>query len=141
MHFFTALIFNSMHTDARQPDNNTIIEGDICIVGAGAAGISITLEWMNTKYKVILLEGGGFEYDDKMQDLYAGKTTGQHYFPLKSVRLHYFGGTTGHWAVGAPFDQVDFKERLVPYGMANKTGRHGSVLCTHPAYTRSRWPL
>ena len=102
-----------MHTDARQLDNNTIIEGDICIVGAGAAGISIALEWMNTKYKVILLEGGGFEYDDKMQDLYAGKTTGQHYFPLKSVRLHYFGGTTGHWAGWcSPFDQVDFKERL-----------------------------
>lgn len=101
-----------MHTDARKLDNNSVIEGDICIVGAGAAGISMALEWIDTKYKVILLEGGGFEYDDKIQDLYAGKTTGQHYFPLKSVRLHYFGGTTGHWAGWcSTFDQVDFKER------------------------------
>jgi choline dehydrogenase-like flavoprotein len=101
-----------MHTDARQLENNSLIEGDICIIGAGAAGISMALEWNNTAYKVILLEGGGFEYDDKVQELYAGKTTGQHYFPLKSIRLHYFGGTTGHWAGWcAEFDAIDFKKR------------------------------
>lgn len=101
-----------MHTDARHLENNSVIEGDICIVGAGAAGISMALEFMNTPYKVILLEGGGFEYDDKVQELYEGKTTGQHYFPLKSIRLHYFGGTTGHWAGWcAEFDEIDFKKR------------------------------
>jgi choline dehydrogenase-like flavoprotein len=101
-----------MHIDARELENNSLIEGDICIVGAGAAGITMALEWMNTPYKVILLEGGGFEYDEQVQELYAGKTTGQHYFPLKSIRLHYFGGTTGHWAGWcSEFDEIDFKER------------------------------
>lgn len=101
-----------MHIDARLSDNNSLIEGDICIIGAGAAGISIALEWMNTPYKVILLEGGGFEYDDKVQELYDGKTTGQHYYPLKACRLHYFGGTTGHWAgYCSTFDAIDFKKR------------------------------
>jgi len=101
-----------MHIDARNIDNNTIIEGDICIIGAGAAGISMALEWINTPYKVILLEGGGLEYDDKVQDLYDGKTTGQRYFPLRSSRLHYFGGTTGHWAgYCSTFDDIDFKKR------------------------------
>lgn len=101
-----------MHIDARHLENNSIIEGDICIIGAGAAGLSIALDWMNTSHKVILLEGGGFKYDDKVQDLYAGKTTGQKYFPLKSSRLHYFGGTTGHWAgMCSPFDDLDFKKR------------------------------
>ncbi len=66
-----------MHTDARLIENESIIEGDICIIGAGAAGISIALEWVNSPYKVILLEGGGFEYDDKVQELYNGKLTGQ----------------------------------------------------------------
>ena len=42
-----------MHADGRRLENNTLIEGDICIVGAGAAGISMALEWDNTKYKVI----------------------------------------------------------------------------------------
>jgi choline dehydrogenase-like flavoprotein len=101
-----------MHVDARKLENNSLIEGDICIVGAGAAGITMALEWLNTPYKVILLEGGGFEYDDHVQELYAGKTTGQRYFPLKSIRLHYFGGTTGHWAgYCSTFDDIDFKKR------------------------------
>ncbi len=45
-----------MHIDARSLENNSLIEGDICIIGAGAAGLSIALELMNTPYKVILLE-------------------------------------------------------------------------------------
>ncbi len=101
-----------MHIDAKELPNNSLIEGDVCIIGAGAAGISIALEWINTPFKVILLEGGGFEYDDKVQDLYDGKTTGQHYYPLRSSRLHYFGGTTGHWAgFCSTFDPIDFKKR------------------------------
>jgi choline dehydrogenase-like flavoprotein len=101
-----------MHIDARKLENNSMIEGDICIVGAGAAGISMALQFVNSPLKVILLEGGGFEYEDRMQDLYAGKATGQQYFPLRSIRLHYFGGTTGHWAgFCAPFDEIDFEKR------------------------------
>ena len=86
-----------MYIDSRNIENQSIIEGDICIVGAGVAGITIALEWMNTSYKVILLEGGGFDYDPKVQELYDGKLTGQRYYPMISSRLHYFGGTSGHW--------------------------------------------
>ena len=101
-----------MHIDARKLSDHTVIEGDICIVGAGAAGISIAMEWIGAPYKVILLEGGGFEYDERVQDLYAGKNTGQRYYPLKSCRLHYFGGTTGHWGgMCSPLDEIDFMKR------------------------------
>jgi choline dehydrogenase-like flavoprotein len=102
----------TMHTDARNLDNNSLIEGDICIIGAGAAGISMAMEWNNTPFKVILLEGGGLEYEDRIQELYRGKTTGQKYYPLKSTRLHYFGGTTGHWAgYCSLLDPIDFTKR------------------------------
>lgn len=101
-----------MHIDAREMVNNSNIEGDICIVGAGTVGISIAMEWINSSYKVILLEGGGFEYDDSVQDLFKGKTTGQKYYPLKSTRLHYFGGSSQHWGgMCAPLDEIDFKKR------------------------------
>jgi choline dehydrogenase-like flavoprotein len=101
-----------MHIDARQIDNGSVIEGDICIVGTGAAGISMALEWIGSPYKVILLEGGGFEYDDKVQELYNGKLTGQPYYPMKSSRLHYFGGSTGHWGgMCSTFDEIDFEKR------------------------------
>lgn len=101
-----------MHIDAKQLPNNSLIEGDICIIGAGAAGISIALEWLNTPYKVILLEGGGFEYDTNMQQLYNGTKSGQDFPSFAGSRLHYFGGTTGHWAgFCSPFDPIDFKKR------------------------------
>jgi choline dehydrogenase-like flavoprotein len=101
-----------MHTDARELPNNTHIEGDICIVGTGPAGLSIAMEWNNTPYKVILLEGGGFEYDDQMQDTYGGPATGQRYYPLRSTRLQYFGGTSNHWAgFCSTFDELDFEKR------------------------------
>src|SRR5678809_1087319 len=101
-----------MHVDARMIDSGSLIEGDVCIVGAGAAGISMALEWINAPHKIILLEGGGFDYDPQVQELYAGKTTGQPYYPLKSARLHYFGGTTNHWAgFCSTFDEIDFLKR------------------------------
>jgi len=101
-----------MHIDARTISNGSLIEGDICIVGAGASGLAIALEWINSPYKVILLEGGGFSYEDAIQELYNGKIIGQPYYPLKSSRLHYFGGTTGHWGgMCAKMDEIDFQER------------------------------
>ena len=89
-----------------------MIEGDICIVGAGAAGLSIALQWINSPHKVILLEGGGFSYEDEIQELYKGPNVGRPYYPLKSSRLHYFGGTTGHWGgMCATMDEIDFTVR------------------------------
>lgn len=101
-----------MQIDARNIEQNTLIQGDICIIGAGIAGITMALDLIDSPFKIILLEGGGFEYDAKVQDLYAGENTGQRYFPLRSSRLHYFGGTSGHWGgMCAPFDPLDFRKR------------------------------
>ena len=107
-----------MHTDARELTDNSLIEGDVCIVGAGAAGIAMALEWVSSSNtRVILLEGGGFNLEAGMQDLYRGDITGKPYYPLQAARLHYFGGTTGHWAgFCAPLDPIDFQKRAwVPH--------------------------
>jgi choline dehydrogenase-like flavoprotein len=101
-----------MHIDARGLDNGSFIEGDLCIIGAGAAGISMALEWMASGRKVILLEGGGFDADARMQALYHGESLDRPYYPLQSATLHFFGGTTGHWAgFCSPFDPIDFEKR------------------------------
>jgi choline dehydrogenase-like flavoprotein len=101
-----------LHTDARALDNGSVIEGDLCIVGAGAAGISMAMEWIGASQRVILLEAGGFDYDPRMQELYRGEIVGLPYFPLQAARLHFFGGTTGHWAgFCSPFDPIDFERR------------------------------
>ncbi len=101
-----------MHTDARTLDNGATLEGDLCIIGAGAAGITIAREFARSPLKVLLLEGGGFEYDPKMQELYRGEVVGQPYYPLQAAALHYFGGTTGHWAgFCSTYDGIDFEQR------------------------------
>jgi choline dehydrogenase-like flavoprotein len=101
-----------VHTDTRTLPNGSLLEGDLCIVGAGAAGISMALEWIGAGRKVLLLEGGGFGYELAMQDLYRAENVGLPYYPLQAARLHYFGGTTGHWAgFCAPFDPIDFTRR------------------------------
>ena len=101
-----------MHIDARTLESGTLIEADLCIVGAGAAGISIALEWASANRDVILLEGGGFDVEPQMQALYRGESVDRPYYPLQSATLHYFGGTTGHWAgFCSPFDPIDFEKR------------------------------
>jgi choline dehydrogenase-like flavoprotein len=101
-----------MHIDARILENNSSIEGDVCIIGAGVAGITFALQFINTPYKIILIEGGGFDVDMEMQELYRGKSIGQRYYPLQSARLHYFGGTSGHWGgFCSTLDPIDFKKR------------------------------
>lgn len=101
-----------MHIDARTLDNGSLIEGDLCIIGTGAAGLSIALEWVAAGRKVILLEAGGFDPEARMQALYRGASLDRPYYPLQAARLHYFGGTTGHWAgYCSPFDPIDFVKR------------------------------
>jgi len=70
------------------------------------------LEWIGSPRTVLLLEGGGLEYEPAMQDLYRGEIVGLPYYPLQAARLHYFGGTTGHWAgFCSPLDPIDFDKR------------------------------
>ena len=106
-----------MHTDARTLEDGTVLDADLCIVGAGAAGIGIAREWIGGARTVLLLEGGGFDYDARMQDLYRGENVGLPYYPLHAARLHQFGGTTGHWAgFCSTYDAIDFAPRAwVPH--------------------------
>lgn len=86
---------------------------DVCICGAGVAGITLALKLAQSLH-VILLEGGGFAYSDESQDLYKGKTIGQEYYDLATSRLRYFGGTSNHWGGWChPLDSYDFKPK--PY--------------------------
>ncbi|MBA2355375.1 MAG: GMC family oxidoreductase, partial [Acidobacteria bacterium] len=63
-----------MHIDARTLDTGSLIEGDLCIIGAGAAGISLALQWIGSTRRVILVEGGGFTVEAQMQALYHGES-------------------------------------------------------------------
>jgi choline dehydrogenase-like flavoprotein len=85
---------------------------DVCIVGAGAAGLSIARELANRSIRVCLVEGGGLRGDRGAQALLQGESVGRPYFPLEQVRISGFGGTTSIWnGACRPLDPIDFSRR------------------------------
>ncbi len=104
--------------DARSVPTGTVIETEVCIVGAGAAGITLAREFTNASFRVVLLESGGTEPEQATQDLYSGSDVGRPYDIFPVSRLRYFGGTTNHWG-GVWCDMpnsLDFEIREgVPY--------------------------
>ncbi|GFE69591.1 GMC oxidoreductase [Chroococcus sp. FPU101] len=101
-----------MLIDALTLSDDSLIVCDICIVGAGAAGITLAREFINQPEQVCLLESGGFEHEETTQDLYAGKNIGDAYFPLKETRSRSLGGSTNLWGGWSrPLDDIDFQDR------------------------------
>lgn len=93
-------------------DGDGTIHCDVCIAGAGAAGITLALALASHGWHVVLLESGGLEFEPETQDLYAGRNIGRSYFDLDATRLRYLGGSTNHWGgMCAPFDERDFQVR------------------------------
>jgi choline dehydrogenase-like flavoprotein len=106
-----------MFIDLRAVPDGTDITGEICIVGAGAAGITLARELAGSGLACVLLESGGMEFDSQTQELYAGDNIGRDFLDLTTCRLRYFGGTTNHWSGWClPLDPIDFEERAgLPY--------------------------
>ena len=106
-----------MFVDARRVEPDAEIGADICVVGAGAAGIALARELIGRRLRVVVLESGGLTYDAETQSLYRGELAGVPYFPLESARLRFFGGSTNHWSgLCRPLDAQDFERRSwIPY--------------------------
>ena len=97
--------------DARRFDRADI-ETDICIVGAGAAGIAMACEFVGTRLRVALMESGGFTFRHGPQLLYRGRNIGLPSFSIAKSRLRRFGGSTTQWAGQCrPLDPIDFETR------------------------------
>lgn len=102
-----------MLIDFRTLGDGVALEADICVVGAGAAGISIAVSLSGTQHQVLLIESGGLEPDAKTQALYEGETVGVPWGTgLATSRSRFFGGTTNRWPGGCcPLDALDFAPR------------------------------
>lgn len=112
-----------MLIDAETLAHGAVMESDITIVGAGAAGIVMALELSRAGRRVNLIESGGPRYDPRAQAL----ADTPHFDPALHPPMHectrrQIGGTSVIWGGRVvPFDPVDFDER--------------------PHVPHSRWPI
>ncbi len=87
-----------MIVDGNEVKDGTTFEGDICVVGAGAAGLTLALELAQRGLQVLLVESGGLGFDMKSHSLLHIELSGRSTESLvKFTRERFFGGTTNHW--------------------------------------------
>jgi choline dehydrogenase-like flavoprotein len=93
------------------------VSTDLCIVGAGPAGITIARELVNSGVRVCLLEAGGRDVKRRFQRQSRGMSDGYPIHRLHRSRVRAFGGTTRHGLIEAtgwaarPLDPIDFQAR------------------------------
>ncbi len=95
---------------------------DLCIIGAGAAGITLARTLAQSGLRILLLESGGPGFEAEAQAFAAGQQVpavgdlqmpGLHYRnTLLASRLRQLGGSTGHWGGWCmPLQPNDFARR------------------------------
>ena len=85
---------------------------DVCIVGAGAAGIVLALELLRQGKTVTLLEGGGPDVEERSQEPYRSEIAGMPHNGIHTGRFRAHGGTTNRWGGQIlELDELDFAER------------------------------
>lgn len=85
---------------------------DVCIVGAGAAGIALAVELVRLGRSVTLLEAGGYAVEDAAQQPYHGHLDQLPHRGLNGGRARVLGGTTLLWGGQIlELDRRDFDDR------------------------------
>jgi choline dehydrogenase-like flavoprotein len=118
-----------MFTDGDAIESGSTVGADLCIVGAGPAGIAIARTLAGTGARIVMIESGGVGYTKSLrhplevlrnhtrgaQSLSSGETRGQPYTMLRFARARAFGGSTnallGHGLQSRPLDPIDFERR------------------------------
>lgn len=108
-----------MFVDTAALEKNSVIRSDICIVGAGPAGVALAMELLSSGLKVSIIESGGLDKDA----CGLGQPAATSVFPdHRGVwTTRQFGGNGNLWHVNAgtgpnhlrllPMTDVDFEAR------------------------------
>lgn len=96
------------------------LETDVCVVGAGPAGLVLAAELVGHGIEVLVLESGSAAREPDVQELNDGTVSGDPYAGLSATRRRGVGGTAGLWntsvdgeiaAKYVPLDAIDLEPR------------------------------
>jgi choline dehydrogenase-like flavoprotein len=90
-----------------------LLRCDVCIIGAGPAGITIARELSGTQLRITLLESGGTERQEETDALNEIESVGwPRVMDQWLVRNRIVGGSSSTWTGRcAPFDEIDLQFR------------------------------
>lgn len=118
-----------MLNDARGLTDGARLDADLCIVGAGVAGITIARELAATGLRVCVLESGDRGLGRPGRDAVRGPSTGYSYYRHVKARARAFGGSSLLWPLdegwrARPLDPIDFERRpgIEPSGWPLRPG-------------------
>ena len=88
-------------------------EIDVCIVGGGAAGLTLADALRGSGLRAVVLEAGGLKQTAAAQDPYRGEVADPATHPwLEHFRVRAIGGASRAWGGRClPFDPIDFEAR------------------------------
>jgi choline dehydrogenase-like flavoprotein len=107
-----------MIEEATNIQNGACLQSDVCIIGAGPAGIALALDLSDRGISVLLLESGHIDSDTKTQSLYEGEVAdARMHSPPDKYRQRRLGGSSAIWGGRCmPMDPIDFESRdYVPH--------------------------
>jgi choline dehydrogenase-like flavoprotein len=88
------------------------LETDVCVIGAGPAGITVGLTLARRNLDVILLESGGREIESESQELFDSEVAGMPHSGVHNGRFRAFGGSSKRWGGQIlPLFPIDFEQR------------------------------
>ena len=93
-------------------DHEAVIQADICVIGSGAAGLTIANQFFDTGWKVVVLEGGGPAEETSSRDIYQADVVGLPHDGVHEGRFRVLGGSTTAWGGQLlPLCEADFNEK------------------------------
>lgn len=101
-----------MLIDANSVPDGTVLDCDLCIIGAGPAGMTVAHKLRDRNLSIVVLDSGLRDLDERAQRLNEGSSTGLEYYHLDSARLRMLGGSSNHWEGSCnDLDALDFAVR------------------------------
>ncbi len=102
-----------MIMDSSDASISGVIDCEICVIGAGPAGIVTALELAANGHDVVLLESGRIRADPSVQDLATAEIPDPaRHAPMAMAVQRRLGGTSGIWGGRCvPLDPIDFAKR------------------------------